>query len=141
MSEKTIKQYKSNTSIAVSILLKSKKSMHVTFTPLSNGTSVYATDNPEVQRGLESHYKFGKLFKLVKESKYDPDKPEPPKVEDTETHDGDGGKQELVIKVADLQEAKDYVADTFGLSRTSLKTKQNVINAAAEHGVKFEGLN
>ena len=59
------KLYKSRSSISVNVVLRSKKSMHISFTAQSDGSSVYATDSEEEQYALEHHYKYGKLFKLV----------------------------------------------------------------------------
>lgn len=141
MSEITVKHYNANSAIAVSIVLKSKKSMHVSFTPLSNGTSVFATSDPDIQAGLEKHYKFGKLFKLASTHTYDPEKLVQETAEAANQGDvNNSGKEATVIKVNDLQEAKDYIADTFGVSRTALKTKKSVLDAAAEHNIAFEGL-
>ena len=60
-----IKRYKSKSAISVNVVLRKGKSMHVSFTVQSDGSSVYLTENEEVQYGLEHHYKYGKLFYLV----------------------------------------------------------------------------
>lgn len=49
------KHYKSKTAISINVVLKSKKSMHIAFTAQSDGSSVYTTDNPDVQYALEHH--------------------------------------------------------------------------------------
>ena len=59
-----IKTYKANTNISINVVLPSKKNLHITFTPLSDGSSVFTTDNEVIQKSIEKHYKFGKLFKL-----------------------------------------------------------------------------
>ena len=41
----TIKTYMANTNISINVVLPSKKNFHITFTPLSNGSSVFTTDN------------------------------------------------------------------------------------------------
>lgn len=168
-----IKTYKANTNISINVVLPSKKNLHITFTPLSNGSSVFTTDNEELHKSIESHYKFGKLFKLhsVQEqgnAKKVMDKPKieslkvhiakEPVLEDTdklETIDKENaeqcetiqdnvetGKSETVrkVKVSDLASAKDYLADTFGLSRTSMRSAKAILEQAATHGIEFEGL-
>ena len=59
-----IKTYKANTNISINVVLPSKKNLHIAFTPLSDGSSVFTTDNEVIQKSIEKHYKFGKLFKL-----------------------------------------------------------------------------
>ena len=44
------------------------------------------------------------------------------------------------IAVSSIQEAKDYLSDKFGISRSSLKSREAVERAALENGVVFEGL-
>ena len=58
------KTYKANTNISINVVLPSKKNLHIAFVPLSNGSSVFTTDNEDIQKSVENHYKFGKLFKL-----------------------------------------------------------------------------
>ena len=35
---------------------------------------------------------------------------------------------------------KDFLADTFGISRTSLRSEKAILDAAKEHHIEFEGL-
>lgn len=139
MSESiTTKQYKANTSIAISVVLKSKKSMHVTFAPQSDGSSVFATSNKDLQDALENHYKFGRLFNLVSTTTAE----EKPATAEEEAETTAPEPEKIVVKVADLQEAKDYLADKFGISRTTMKlnNKKSILEAAEAHNVVFEGL-
>lgn len=131
------KHYKSKTSISINVVLKSKKSMHIAFTAQSDGSSVYTTDNPDVQYALEHHYKYGKLFKLVNtESEADiKAKKEAEKAAANEKKD-----EIRKVSVSDLAAAKDFLADTFGISRTSLRSVKTILEAAEQHNIKFEGL-
>lgn len=63
-----MKKYLANTTISVSVSLPNGGNARVSFSPLSDGTSVYYTNDKEIQHALEHHYKFGKLFNLVGES-------------------------------------------------------------------------
>lgn len=63
-----MKKYLANTTISVSVSLPNGGNARVSFSPLSDGTSVYYTNDKEIQFALEHHYKFGKLFNLVGES-------------------------------------------------------------------------
>lgn len=131
------KHYKSKTSISINVVLKSKKSMHIAFTAQSDGSSVYTTDNPEVQYALEHHYKYGKLFKLVStESEADiKAKQEAEKAAANEKKD-----EIRKVSVSDLAAAKDFLADTFGISRTSLRSEKSIMEAAKANNIEFEGL-
>lgn len=56
--------YKAGTTIGLSVTLKDGRSTRVSFSPLSEGGSVFYTDDPELQWALEHHYRYGKLFRL-----------------------------------------------------------------------------
>ena len=61
-----IKSYKANTNISINVVLPgSKKNLHIAFVPLSDGSSVFSTENEEIQKGMERHYEFGSLFRFV----------------------------------------------------------------------------
>ena len=59
-----IKTYKANTNVSINVVLPSKKNLHISFVPLSNGSSTFTTDNEDIMNAIESHYNFGKLFRL-----------------------------------------------------------------------------
>ena len=131
------KHYKSKTSISINVVLKSKKSMHIAFTAQSDGSSVYTTDNPDVQYALEHHYKYGKLFKLVStESEADIKA----KKEAEEAAANEKKDEIRKVSVSDLAAAKDFLADTFGISRTSLRSEKAIMEAAKANNIEFEGL-
>lgn len=131
------KHYKSKTSISINVVLKSKKSMHIAFTAQSDGSSVYTTDNPDVQYALEHHYKYCKLFKLVStESEADIKA----KKEAEEAAANEKKDEIRKVSVSDLAAAKDFLADTFGISRTSLRSEKAIMEAAKAHNIEFEGL-
>lgn len=131
------KHYKSKTAISINVVLKSKKSMHIAFTAQSDGSSVYTTDNPDVQYALEHHYKYGKLFKLVStESEADIKA-----MQEAEEAAANEKKDEIrKVSVSDLAAAKDFLADTFGISRTSLRSEKAIMEAAKANNIEFEGL-
>lgn len=125
-----IKTYKSNSSISISVVLPDTgKSVHVTFAPLSDGSSLFATDDASVQKALERHYRFGSMFFEIETPK------EPKKVQKKEEE-----CKPLVVKVTDLDSAKDYLAENFGVSRTQLRTQRAIETTAAANGIVFEGL-
>lgn len=133
-----IKTYKSNTNVSINVVLSSKKNLHVSFTPLSNGSSVFTTDNEDVQKAIESHYRFGSLFRLYSSEAQNAKGKETEEAGETEeTADGSGLKK---VPVTDIASAKDYLADKFGISRTSLRSTKSIMEQAAAHGIEFEGI-
>ena len=147
-----IKTYKAKTNISINVVLPcSKKNLHIAFVPMSDGSSFFSTENEEIQKGIEGHYKFGSLFKFIGAANSDGRKhasyksktnKDTPQVE-TEEIDKNGEKEAVTIikvTVPDLASAKDYLADKFGISRTSLRSMKAIIEQAAIHGIEFEGL-
>ena len=162
-----IKTYKANTNISINVVLASKKNLHVTFTPLSNGSSTFTTDNEEVQNAIERHYKYGKLFRLhsthgqsetkaakavemptAKAAEDTADSSVPATTDNGEVTTAEATTVEATeqatavkkITVSDFAAAKDYLADTFGISRTALRSMKAITEQAAAHGIEFEGL-
>ena len=126
------KTYKSGSDISISVQLAGKKSLHISFTPSSDGTSTYTTNDASVQAAIEKHYRFGKLFRL--ERVEDERKPKEKPVQAAPV------KKNEEISVPDLSVAKDILADRFGISRTLLRTKDAIMEHAAAHGVVFTGI-
>lgn len=159
-----LKKYRAKSNVSISVVLPSKKSLHVTFLPMTGGSSVYYTEDEDEQKALESHYKFGKLFKLEElpeetatenttkmKGKTAKTKTETPTDGDTDgdtndntddsEDDPDKSETELTtISVSCLDDAKDYLSDKFGISRTKLRSKKSIIEAAEQNGIVFEGI-
>lgn len=57
-----MKRYIAKTNVSINIVLASGANRHITFSSLTGGGSVFYTDDPEIEKAMESHYKFGKLF-------------------------------------------------------------------------------
>lgn len=108
--------------------------VHVSFSALTGGGSVFYTDNKKLQDLLEKHPKFGKLFKLAETVTPAPAvkkpaaaQPEAPK----------GPKQ---IMVSCLEDAKEYLVDNFGISRTKLRSAKAIKDTAALKNIEFVGI-
>lgn len=124
------KKYIAYSHVAINVVLpKSGKGMHVSFTPVTGGGSVYVTNNEDIQKALERHSRFGKLFKI--DINY---KEEEPVVEEAAAVEEPKVK---VMKMASLDDAKAYLADNFGISRTKLRSKKQIEEAAAANGIEF----
>lgn len=59
-----MKRYIAKTNVSINIVLASGANRHITFSSLTSGGSVFYTDDPEIEKAMESHYKFGKLFHI-----------------------------------------------------------------------------
>jgi hypothetical protein len=159
------KKYTAKTDIALSVYLKSGKSVHVSFSALTGGGSVLYTDDEELQAALEAHPKYGRLFKL--EKTIDPKKPAKPaepvkpeedegaedpgtdeapteEAEEPEEDDAEADDEEAQVKkimVNSLDEAKDYLCEHFeSYSRTKLRSKVAIKAAAEKEGFVFTGI-
>lgn len=135
--EDMIKKYKSRSAISINVVLDSKKSMHIAFTAQSDGGSVFITDNKNIQNALERHYKYGTLFKLAGVEDEASKESQSKETQDTEQEEKN---KKRTVKVSDIAAAKDFLADTFGISRTSLRSEKAIREAAEQHNIEFEGL-
>lgn len=133
------KIYKAKTNVSINVVLSNKKNLHISFNPLSNGSSTFSTDNEDVMNAIERHYNFGKLFRL--DSVVDDTKPSEEVVEKAEVKDAAEGTGLKRVKVSDIASAKDYLADTCGISRTALRSVKAIMEQAAANGIEFYGMN
>lgn len=132
------KVYISKSEISIKVVLGSGSTVRVAFTPRTLGSSVYMTDDEELQKAIESHREYGKLF-VCDERRSDAMAEKEAEVSQHDDPDAEVAEPKIVA-VSSIQEAKDYLSDKFDISRSSLKSKDAVERAALEHGVVFEGL-
>lgn len=133
------KYYSSDSHIAINVLLENGNSMHIAFTPISNGGSTYNTEVEVIQNALENHYRYNDLFVLDREE--DTNAPIEEPTQNTEEDPNQAEESNIrKIRVHDLGEAKDYLAETFGVSRTSLRGQKAILEAAKANNIEFEGL-
>jgi len=132
------KHYISDSHIAINVTLDGGESVHLSFIALSNGGSVFSTDSEELQNAIERHYRFGDLFTLdhIEEPKNTSEIANDEYTSVKESEDGNIQK----ITVNDLGEAKNYLADTLGISRTSLRSLKTILEVAKANNIEFEGL-
>lgn len=139
-----IKTYKAKTNVSINVVLPtSKKSTHISFVPLSDGSSTFTTDNEELQYAIEHNYRFNSLFFLLSKPEYTIEAPKPVAPKEDVAEKAENPKEssrKLVMSVSDIASAKDYLAETFGISRTSLRSKAAILAQAEVHGIIFEGL-
>lgn len=130
-----MKKYTAKTCVSINVQMSNGTNRHVVFDSVSGGGSVYYTDNEELQQAIEHHYKYGKLFKVDENfSRVENE----PKEQDEEAAAEETGVKK--VHVSDPDDAKNYLASTYGVSRTKLKTLKSIREAAAQYGIEFEGL-
>lgn len=110
--------------------------MHINFAPKSGGGSTYTTSSADVMKGIEQHYHFGTLIHIESVKDDVQAVAKQPKVAEEAKKETEVRK----VKVSDIGTAKDYLADTFGISRTSLRSAKSILEQAALHNIEFEGL-
>ena len=132
------KKYSASSHVSINVRVNGTH-VHVTFTPLTVGGSFFVTDNASLQEALERHPRFGSLFVA--------EEPASASVAD-EASSTSAAKDALPgspsdiprVKVSCLDDAKEYLVEQFGGSRTRLRSRAAIEAAAAANGVVFEGL-
>lgn len=125
------KRYIAKSLVSISVRISDKANSHITFAPQTGGTkSVLYTDNEELQKALEAHPRFGKLFHL--------DTSFQPKV--AVAAPAPAAKRTKKIKVSCLDDAKEYLCDKFEVSRTKLNSEKSIIEFAASKNIEFVGI-
>ena len=130
-------KYQAGTDLAFSVMVGNER-MRINFEGKSTGSSVYMTRDPKVQKAIESHYWFNDKFFLVESIDE--------KKEAAEAKKKAAAKKKKVADekkthvVTDFEDAKDYLAETYGVSRSKMKTKEDILEIAKEKGVELEGL-
>ena len=140
-----LKRYKSKSCISLNVVLPTGGNTHVSFSPVTGNGSVYYTDNENIQKGLEGHPKYGKLF--VVDTTLAAQKPSVKAqaaigADTNATATVAAEKEKAVKKVVEVKmscndDAKDYVADKFGVSRSKMRSRADIVKVAAENGVKI----
>ena len=132
-----LKTYQGNSDLAFNIRLENGIK-RIVFDGQSHGTSIYSTRDTKEQKAIESHYWFNDKFWL--EETVDEKKLEAEAKKKAAAKTKKIAEEKKTYSVTDIADAKDYLADTFGVSRTKMKTKEDVLAVAKEFGVELEGL-
>ena len=131
-------KYQAGTDLAFSVMVGNER-MRINFEGKSTGSSVYMTRDPKVQKAIESHYWFNDKFFLVEAVDEKKEAAEAKKRAAAKTKKKAAEEKKTHI-VTDFEDARDYLAETFGVSRSKLKTKEDILSIAKEKGVELEGL-
>ena len=152
------KIYTSYTHVAFSVLIEGKPK-RVSFSPRTGSGSIFYTEDEKLQEAIEKHPAFGqKFFLSVAQNEQKPAKPAVAKkltkaaaeavspvaeaapeepVSEEETKEEPKGKE---IPYSNLSDAKEYLAKTFEISRSQLRSKEAIKKYAAMHGIIFVGI-
>lgn len=138
-----IKRYMAYSHVCINVALNGGGVLHVAFEPITGGGSVFYTADSQVQEALENHNRFGKLFFLdeeISEEVQGEKEKETPVSEEAKDGDNDtqGTLQEITVTCAD--DAKDYLSEHFGVSRTKMRSIKAIQEVASVNGIVFVGL-
>lgn len=132
------KKYQAGSDLAFSVMVGNER-MRIVFEGKTMGSSIYMTRDPKVQKAIESHYWFKDKFFLVETIDEKKEAAEAKKKAATKTKKKVADEKKTHV-VADFEDAKDYLAETYGVSRSKMKTKEDILDIAKEKGVELEGL-
>lgn len=130
------KVYQAGSDLSFSVKMKNGN-RRIVFEPQSHGTSVYSSRNTEEQNAIEKHHWFNDKFWIQSEVDEKKVAAEAKKKAATRAKKTE---EENTHFVEDLQDAKDYLSEKYGVSRSKMKTKDEILAVAQEYGVKLEGL-
>lgn len=140
------KKYIAKTHVSLTVYFENGGSKHVSFNQLTGGGSIYYSSSEAEQNALESHSKFNRLFKL--DSIIDNEKPieKKPLAPSKEENAKSMGASPIIapiirqVTVASLPDAKEYLANNYGVSRSKLRGEASIKAAAAANNIEFIGI-
>lgn len=132
------KKYQAGTDLSFSVMVGNER-VRVVFDGKTMGCSIYGTRDEKLQKAIESHYWFNDKFFLVEAVDEKKEAAEAKKRAAAKTKKKAADEKKTHI-VTDFEDARDYLAETFGVSRSKLKTKEDILSIAKEKGVELEGL-
>lgn len=132
------KKYQAGTDLSFSVMVGNER-VRVVFEGKTMGCSIYGTRDENLQKAIESHYWFKDKFFLVEAVDEKKEAAEAKKRAAAKTKKKAAEEKKTHI-VTDFEDARDYLAETFGVSRSKLKTKEDILSIAKENGVELEGL-
>ena len=132
------KKYQAGTDLSFSVMVGNER-VRVVFEGKTMGCSIYGTRDEKLQKAIESHYWFKDKFFFVEavDEKKEAAEAKKRAAAKTKKKAADDKKTHIVT---DVEDAKEYMAETFGVSRSKMKTKDEILAIAKEKGVELEGL-
>lgn len=104
----------------------------IAFHATTNGRAYYITDDEELQKGIERHPWFKSKFYLESV-----EEPSADKQTSDEQAKPEVQKELVELNFVTLADAKNYLADKFGVVRSNIKTQEAAISAGEANGVKI----
>ncbi len=134
------KKYFSKSHVCIQVYTQDRGFVHVSFNPMTGGGSTYVTKDKSIQDALEQHYRFKSLFYLdtVFEEPQQHTVNGRSKSKTADDNSPDDSFQKVPVTCVD--DAKDYIADKFGISRSKMRRIESIKAIAAEHNIVFEGI-
>ena len=132
------KKYQAGTDLSFSVMVGNER-VRVVFEGKTMGCSIYGTRDEKLQKAIESHYWFNDKFFLVESIDEKKEAAESKKKAAAKAKKKVADEKKTHV-VTDIEDAKDYLAETFGVSRSKMKTKEDILEIAKEKGVELEGL-
>ena len=132
------KKYQAGTDLAFSVMVGDER-MRIVFEGKTMGCSVYMTRDQKVQKAIESHYWYKDKFFLSESVDEKKEAAEAKKKAAANAKKKMADEKKTHV-VTDVEDAKDYLAETFGVSRSKMKTKEDILAIAKEKCVELEGL-
>lgn len=132
------KKYQAGTDLSFSVMVGNER-VRVVFEGKTMGCSIYGTRDEKLQKAIESHYWFNDKFFLKEAVDEKKEAAEAKKRAAAKTKKKSAEEKKTHI-VTDFEDSRDYLAETFGVSRSKLKTKEDILSIAKEKGVELEGL-
>ena len=123
--------------MAFSVMVGNER-VRIVFEGKTMGSSVYITRDPKLQKAIESHYWFNDKFFLAESVDEKKEAAEAKKKAAAKTKKKVDEKKTHIV--TDVEDAKEYLAEAFGVSRSKMKTKDDILAIAKEKGVELEGL-
>lgn len=132
------KKYQAGTDLSFSVMVGNER-VRVVFEGKTMGCSIYGTRDEKLQKAIESHYWFNDKF-FLKEAVDEKKEAAEAKKRAAAKIKKKAAEEKKTHIVTDFEDARDYLAETFGVSRSKLKTKEDILSIAKEKGVELEGL-
>ena len=121
-----LKTYSAETEVSINVLMGGAY-RHLAFIPRTLGGSSFATDDPMLRKAIEQHRFFGTRITLA--NTLDDNHQESPDTAAEQT------RKTVNLTFSSISDAKDYCADNFGISRTRLKSFEQIKAIAEDNGV------
>ena len=141
--ESIMAKFISKSHVAINVVMPNGANVHVSFLEKTGGGSILYTDNQDLTNALRQHQKYGRLFKEVEMPAAQPAvrKAEPAEGAEAKTANAQKPKQAASnepreIEFKNNEDAKDYLAERYGISRSKMKTRAAIEEVAK--GVKLK---